>query len=197
MGPSPRWAALAAALWAASAGAARAEPQWGFEWEPGSQVLPTATGGVTFTAEPAGTAQGNQELLLTHISTFASPASTGEVVSNAAYHFTLTLTDLASGKSGTFSFGGQLSGTFTATTAALTNVFIGPTEGKFRLGDNQYLVTIGPYRGPGGPGKNGTITAYIEVKPTGAHSLPEPSSLLLAGLAAPLWALRRWRRRGA
>jgi hypothetical protein len=166
-------------------------------WEPGSQVLPTATGGVTFTAEPAGTGQGNQELLLTHISTFASPASTGEVLSNAAYHFTLTLTDLASGQVGKFSFGGTISGTFTATSAALTNTFVGPTEAKFRLGNTLYLVTIGPYKGPGGPGKLGTIAAYIESKPVGVQGAPEPSSLLLAGLAAPLLALRRWRRRAA
>jgi hypothetical protein len=56
-------------------------------------------------------------------------------------------------------------------------------------------VTIGPYKGPGGPGQLGSIAAYIEMKPLGVNNLPEPSSLLLAGLAVPLLALRRrWRR---
>ena len=48
-----------------------------------------------------------------------------------------------------------------------------------------------------GPGQLGSIAAYIEMKPLGVNNLPEPSSLLLAGLAAPLLALRRWRRRVA
>jgi hypothetical protein len=192
------WAGLATALWA-SAGTARAEPQWGFQWEPGSQVFKTGTGGVTLTAELPGTGQGNQEILLTHISTFASPLTAGETLNNARYTFTLTLTDLASGKSAKATFSGILTGTFNNTTASIANAFIGPTEAKFRLGQNQYLVTIGPYLAPGAPtsGKIGSIGAYVEMKPLSAQNLPEPSTLVLAGLGAPLLALRRWRRRVA
>jgi len=122
--------------------------------------------------------------------------------SSANYSLSLTLTDAASGASGSLTFSGNLSGEIGEGPSDLWNTYLGPTTQSLKLGQNLYTVTMGSYVNgsmldPVAPtGTDGTISANISVQPIGPVSpTPEPSTLLLACLGLPPLGLARWLRR--
>ena len=131
----------------------------------------------------------------------ASANSPDTLNNTGAYSLTLTLTDTASGMSGSLTFNGKLSGTFSKDSANITNQFSSPLTQTLLLGNNSYTVNIGPYSPPGPPDSTnfGSIAAHVSVSTLAITEVaPEPSSLLLAlfglsGAGAFSWRKRRAR----
>jgi len=148
---------------------------------------------------------GNQSMTATRI-TVGEPFSTSsggtDSFTDQNYALRLTLTDEASNETTDLLFAGDISGTITPDSAALTNDFHSPTSRTVTLGDYEYEVTIGPFTPEGQDGEAGTIYASVRVTPTGddtpppsPNEAPEPTSLALAGLGASCAAWAAWRRR--
>jgi hypothetical protein len=177
--------------------------QWSYNWSinPISVLSDDGNGSVSFTNQPPQTASGNSDTVATNLKANSlAPASNPDTLNNTgAYTLTLSLTDTASGQSGTVSFNGKLSGSFSSSSANITNAFLGATSKTIFLGDNSYTVTIGPYSPPGPPDSTnlGSIAAHVDVSAIGISSTsPEPSTLLLglfglSGAGAISWRKRR------
>lgn len=129
----------------------------------------------------------------------ASMAPAGGVNTfSGTYNILITISDLASGDSGTIDLGGSTSGSFHPTSGiSLTGPFL-TNQGQFingfyeiplLLGSTDYLVTI-----PGGYVLNANPSGSLEVPMVIA--VPEPSSMLLMiGPSLFLWrSIRRQRR---
>jgi hypothetical protein len=195
--------ALAFPLLLVAAASARADPiQWNYNWEPTTAVVKAdkpGTGTIQLFDEKAGSAAGNSDTVATNLTTLGTADSKKpDTFTNAAYGLVLTLTDEASGKSGTLTFKGLLNGTVSAKSAHIGNTFIVPTTQTLLLGQDLYTVTITSYAPPGPPtaSKQGAISASVSVQPnTVVGDTPEPATLTLAGLGACGAGLGCWWRR--
>jgi len=169
---------------------------------------PSKVSSVTFTGQ-SGTvkAQGGTSgaviYQITSTST-ADPAGTPDSFSGVPFTLTLHLTDKASGTPGVFHFKGFFSAT-NVTSSSLTPgaVSVGASDVPFlQLGTLFYTAVILPVTPPGQPGgAPGAIEAVVSVSPnppggTGSPppDAPEPTSLVLAGLALPALLMARRRR---
>jgi hypothetical protein len=196
-------AALALLLFAGAR--ARADfIQWSYNWNinPISVLSDTGNGSVSFTNQPAQNASGNSDTVATNLkaNSLADPASPDTLNHTGAYTLTLSLTDTASAQTGTVSFAGKLSGSFSKSFANITNAFSGAPSQTLFLGNNEYTVAIGPYSPPGPPDSTnlGSIAAHVNVENVGHvtnSSSPEPSSLLLGLFGLSSASMASWRKR--
>jgi hypothetical protein len=197
--------ALAAAALAAPVARADFVP-WSYNWTPSSLFLHASgnnsTGGLSLTNEPLKTAMGTSDVVVTNIRTVSTaPRDKPDHMVHAMYTFTLLLTDLLSGQSATFKFSGFFDGTISSTSSNVKTTYLWPFSRAVMLGGHFYIVTLGKYAPPGPPGalNAGSISAHVQVEPTGPPPprAPAPSSLVLScvGLAGLGFAgLRRWYR---
>ena len=195
---------------------------WSYNW--GSTPLSVSadgasTGGISLST-PSGNVTGSSDIIAANLTTFSSALpGTLDTFTSKPYSLNLTLTDGPSGASGTLAFNGAFSGTLSPTSAHITNAFSDPTTQKLHLGNDTFLVTIGPYSAPGIPGSTnlGSIGAHVEVTPDSVpvttpappppppppptspppviDQAPEPTALVLAGLALPVLGAARGLRR--
>jgi hypothetical protein len=200
---------LAVACVALPPRAARADLiAWSYNWEPAAPAVfadSPATGKVAMSDEPAASAAGNSQIVATNLRTFSSASpGTPATFTNQGYGLILSLTDTASGTTGTLNFAGQLNGILSASYSVLANKFTAPTVKSLTLGGNTYTVTLDGYTAPPPPGaaNAGSIGATVAVaagsKSTGGGggggSSPEPSTAVLACLGlAGLSVAGRWR----
>jgi hypothetical protein len=181
--------------------------KWDYSWSmsPGSGVLHAdkpGKGKVIFDLEHPGSSADTSDISAANLSTVskAGDAKPDRFLARGMYTLTLTLTDEASGLSGSVTFTGKINGTFTALSANLDNAFIGLRTKSLDLGNNVYLVTIGPYTPPGPPSSvnQGSIGAHVAVSEIAVRDAPEPSTFVLSclgaaallGLSARRWGLR-------
>src|SRR5262245_42621629 len=76
---------------------------WGYNWERSPAAVLAGTGGVSFTNEPLKAAVGSSDIVATNLKVFSTAAATAPDVlsgSTGMYTLTLTITDNASGMSG-------------------------------------------------------------------------------------------------
>src|SRR5215469_15710210 len=111
----PHCAGIALTLLCLANASARADlVQWSYNWEP-SKMKVFANGGgsgyLSLTDEPAKTANGSSNTVVTNIRTFSTaPFNTPDTFNHAAVSYTLLLTDKSTGKTGSVSFSGYFSG---------------------------------------------------------------------------------------
>jgi hypothetical protein len=132
-----------------------------------ADMLPARSYSATPAASP--TASDNNHftggVTLSPVASTAGSGSADVLSSNGAYSLTLSLHDAASGADGSVTFTGKLSGTFSLSSAALTNAFTGPTSQTLTLGSDVFTVSLGRYVPPGFPPSTppGAISAHIDV----------------------------------
>jgi hypothetical protein len=198
----------AIALLVALGGSARADLiAWTYNWDRDPVSIPadSGTGGISLTNEVAKAATGNSDVVATNLRVFSTAPATAPdtLVNGGGYTLSLTLTDSASGAASTMTFTGKLSGTFSSANANIINTFTSPTTETVVLGGNTYNVTVGPYSPPGPPTASnaGSISAHVAVVPGdnggggGIQDVPEPSTMLLAGLGLSFLGGAAWRKR--
>jgi hypothetical protein len=175
---------------------------WQYNWDrTPAAVLADApgTGGVSFTNEPTKNATNSSDVVASNLKVFSSatPDTPDKLSTNGGYTLTLTLTDVASGKSGVLTWNGKLTGTFSASSSNIANAFLSPLTQFLSLGNNTYTVTIGPYSPPGPPtaSNSGSIAAHVEVSTSVVTKTPEPTSMLLCLLGASFVGANSWRKR--
>jgi hypothetical protein len=173
--------------------------QWSYAWSRNPVSVPSdgnGTGGISLTLSPS---TGNADITAVNLSTFSSaPLGTTDHFTHAPFKLGLSITDKASGNSDTTSFSGVFDGTLT------------PTSGK-----HLYTVALTKYTAPGIPDSPtvGSIMAHLTAAdatggglPTGGgggggpitlNDVPEPATLVLAGMAGPAFGLVYWRRRAS
>jgi hypothetical protein len=199
-----RWGALVGLVLLLAPASARAEPvSWSYSWSSSPGVVTSddgSPGSVTFVPGSGGpmlgSAVGGDNIQAASL-VASAPASGLATFSNKGYGLTLTLTDNASSATGSLTFSGALSGTL-GSTNDLTNTFTGATTKSINLGGHEYTVGLGLYVPPL-PGTPGSLGANITVVPgpgnppsPPVNDVPEPTSLLLAGLSLSALGVRRW-----
>jgi PEP-CTERM motif len=179
---------------------------WQYTWSPNPvSIVGSGGGGISFTTESnTQNAAGNSDIVATNLFAFstAQPGSPEQLV-NGAYSLTLTLIDGASQQSGSLTFGGTMSGTFSQNNTNLTNVFNQATQTQsIVLGGNTYAVTINSFSPPGPPLSGnlyGGISAFVQVTGggggVGIQDVPEPSTMVLAGVGLSFLGGAAWRKR--
>jgi hypothetical protein len=190
---------VALVLILATAGSARAELiHWMYNWSRSPAVINAdspGTGYITLTDETTKTAVGDSNIVATNLKTYSTATvDNPDKFTAKPYTLSLQLTDVGSLQSTTLTFQGKLDGTLTAMSANIKNTFVGPTSYDVVLGENKYTITLPTYTPPGPPGtvNLGSISVRVESLVT---DLPEPGTLVLSGLGALLFGLRRLRRR--
>ena len=203
--------AVVAALGESTARAELVDFSYAWSIQP-SAVLPGGTGSVQVSLTPNASSSGtlgvSTPIPLATLTT-TSTASAGSPDSfNNPFSLKLSLTDTASGNTGTLSFGGTISGTLTFDCSLLTGKFDNPMQ-VLHLGTHDYAVTIDtPNFGLQKPNSDGNtlIGAFVLVtntsntggggggNPGPTPDAPEPSSLVLGGMALAGLAARRWSR---
>jgi hypothetical protein len=209
----PSLLALAVAVVFLTGTPVRADPtasdlvQWSYSWtnNTASGSIPAdspGTGGVSLTGESTKDATGSTSVVATNLRTFstATASNADQLSSNGSYSLTITITDKASGQSGTLTFTGQLSGSFTKDSTNINNTFTGQTTESITLGGNTYTVTMVSYTAPGPSTAtdSGSIGAFVTVTAGGdiqKTDAPEPSTLLLSCFGLALVGGTAWRKR--
>jgi hypothetical protein len=194
-------------------GAAHADmiTPWTYSWSrsPLSVVADNnnGTGGISLALTPLtpGTNMvGNSDINVVNLTTFSSaPSGTPDSFTNASYSLTVQLTDLNSGQSGSLTFNGAFNGTLSTTSAQITTKFLNPITQDLVLGQHDYTVSLNSFVPPGLPDDTtaGSIGATVSINDAtapgnggsgnggngggGVQTVPEPATLLLAGLALP------------
>jgi hypothetical protein len=185
---------------------------WGYNWQPSTTKLTANAGGsgyLSLTDEPANSATGSSNTIVTNIHAVSTaPTGTPDTFNHAAISFAMQLTDSASKQSTTVTFSGYFSGTLTANSSNVMLTITSPKTDTVTLGGNTYTVALGSYTppGPSGAVNAGSLNAFVSVtagSSGGGHTsgsggtVPEPSSVLLAGLALPYLGWFGWRKRRA
>jgi hypothetical protein len=188
---------------------------WTYVWSAPTFVAATndSTGGINMNLSQPGPTNlsGSSDINAVILST--ALAGHQYTFVDAPYTLTLTLTDGNSGATKQLTFQGEFGpdgaaqqSTLSTTNVQITNKFLNPTE-TVQLGTNDYTVSLNSFVPPGLPGNNsnGSIGADVTIAPAsgggggsgtvGVQDVPEPSTLLLTGLAVPA-GLAWWRTRG-
>ena len=182
--------------------AARADlVHWSYSWSrsPNDVLSDNGASKIALTDEGVQHVIGNSDIVATNLHTYSTTSdSTPDKFTNKAFTLTLHLTDQASSTSGSVDLTGVFNGTLSAHGANITMKSTGVTTQSLILGNYKYTVSLNSFTPPGPPSASnaGSIGAHVSVTiELLGQGLPEPSSLILAGLGVALLGLARNRRR--
>jgi hypothetical protein len=167
---------------------------WDYSWSMspvGDAVYADAPGQgkIVFDVEQPGSGINSSDIGATNLRTVSNALDAFPDLfrTGGLYTLTLTLTDEQSALTGSVTFSGKFTGTFSAGTANVGNDFIGDTTKTLYLGNYVYAISVGGYVPPGPPGSTntGSIGAHVDVSGgVGIEEAPEPSALVLSCLGA-------------
>jgi hypothetical protein len=156
---------------------------WSYSWTNSPNTIQAdspGTGSISLTNESLHVAEGNSNIVATDLRTMSNaPNNDPATFTNKTYSLVLSLTDSASGQTGTLTFNGVLNGTLTKTSANIQNTFLGTLTQKLLLGNHVYTVTIGPYTPPGPPTSSLTGSVGSDAR-VSVQTTPEPSTYVLS-----------------
>jgi hypothetical protein len=203
------WAVAVLALLSFAPAASSGPIRWSYA-QPENVAIKTSgsSAGVTLPNQLSQSFEGSGEITVTRVAVWSlNPQAEADFVDDESYQFALGLKDEASGVEGSLVFAAILNGTFWREGVSLTNRFVGDTSQSIVLGDTRFDVALKGFVAPTGFGDEGAgrITADVLVSardgagggggggdPPPAET-PEPDTLLLLGIAVPVWILvRRW-----
>jgi hypothetical protein len=213
-------AALAVLLLVAAGAHADPAITWSYNWAPqagpsGSAVLADGNNaaGVTFTNDQQKFSHSfSTDIVATNLKVFstADDGTPDKITgSNGNYSLSLTLGLSGTQQTATLTFTGQLGGTFSATSANVTNTWMDAGAGVEKTatltnadGTYKFHVTLGNYSPPGPPlgdgdSLKGAMTAHVTIEHITPTGVPEPSTILLSGMGLTFFggaALRRLRK---
>src|SRR5690242_18378589 len=144
--------------------AAQAAPIFNYNWSPDTEKHFADGFGpgdtdhyVDFSNEPPKDASVNPtshktHVVATNLKVFSSADDNTPDTINSNYTLTLVLQNLATGNTHTFTFGGNLNGSFSTGTSNIDNSFTGPTVGNWAdTNGDAFKVTVDTYTPPGPP----------------------------------------------
>jgi len=177
---------------------------WTYNFSPGAPAVyadgnPSA--GITFTNESTHAGGSNSNYAASNLSTFSvAPAGSPDVlITNGAYTLSLNLAtvDADGVHSGSLTFTGKLTGSFSADNSNVDNVFGPNSLQTLDLNGTLFTVSLTAYTPPGPPGSSlfGAIGAHIDVSNVTLSSVPEPGTMLLSGLGLSFLGGAAWRKR--
>jgi hypothetical protein len=180
---------------------ASADPiPWMYSWSRSPAVITAdapGTGYITLTDEPMRMALDSSDVVATNLRTWSTATRANpDIFTDRPYQLQLTIQDVDSGQEGSLTFTGLLSGELTAGSSRIDTTFTGQTEQSLVLGEHRYTANLGSWSPPGPPGStnSGGISSHVEISVETIMTLPEPGSLLLAGLGATALGCLGWRR---
>lgn len=173
---------------------------WSYDWSFSTdQVKANAGSGdhgkILLLAGGLHHAAGSSDIAAINLKTVSNAsASDPAKFTDRPYSLILFIRDQQSGLRGAVTFSGVFSGTLSAHSASIKNLFTSPTTEMLHLGHHIYTITVGHFSPPGPPNSPnlGGIGAHVSVS-----NNPEPSALVLAGVGVPLFGLMLRRRRKA
>lgn len=173
---------------------------WGYQFKSAGHELNFVTSGKAFGAiilpgtggsDAMNTASGVSNTISTPVYGFSTAtAAQPQAVSDLPFAINIKLTDKASGLSEYVSFGGALNGNLWSNGSTLTPTFNGPLSKSVDIAHHLFTVTFNSFTPPTGFDHPGQFSFDVKVN----HN-PEPSTLVLAGIGAPLFGFALRRRR--
>ena len=201
-----RWTAAVALALLLPAAAARADLidaaaradliAWSEHWVPSPgrvTVNAAGTSGILLTSGGTPRIDGSSTIVAANLKTFsAAPPGHPVVFSDVPFTLMLFVHDKQYNLDGALTFSGFFEGRLSRQSASVQYDLDSARTQELHLGHHLYEVTLSNYTPPGPPGSTsqGGFTAFVRV----SHN-PEPASLVLAALAAPLLGLPLLRRR--
>ncbi len=141
----------------------------------------------------AGSVMGSSHLVLSNSGTVsAAAAARPDHYTHRPFSLSLTITDLASRRSGKATFSGAIDGTASLFGSLLTVSLTSPASRQLHLGTHIYSIRLDSLVPPGPP--NSASTGSIGATVVVSHN-PEPSSLVLGAVGAMALGLVRLKRR--
>jgi hypothetical protein len=138
----------------------------------------------------------SSSIILANLRTISNrPASNPAHFTDAPFDLILFIHDTASNLLGAMTFTGVFNGSLSKGNASIAVRWTGPETQTLHLGQHLFTVSLNPVTPPGPPDSSnlGSISANVKVM----HN-PEPASMILALLGAPLlatcWRLRQGRK---
>jgi hypothetical protein len=206
---------VAGVAWLAYGSTAHADPSWTYTTVATPlAVAPDSPGGglvLTSQSTPSAVTAGTSGIVATTV--LGSTTAVTDHYTNAPYQVAITVKDVGSGNSHTFTFKGEFSGTFGASTGAnITDLLQDPvsmvfdannkvTE-SFSIGGNLYTVTLDPHvivgnlgSFPASIGGTVSVTGSDGGGGGGVSTTPEPSTMVLSMLGLSVLGVTAIRRR--
>jgi hypothetical protein len=151
-------------------------------------------GAVSFATTNPGTATGHAVVTATQLAVVTSaPSDNPDTFSGQTYSLTMHLTDDPSGKSGTLTFTGTLTGSLSVQNVNIRTSF-SPATKTLVLGNDTYTVSLGSTTLGPDPTSVTALSATIDVRAIEITSqAPEPSALVLTVLGLTTVLARRRR----